>query len=210
MTAYLEPDQKFIMEQLEKAGADCSTQVAGAFWIAGALLGVGHKKTPREDIEKLRKAQEYLEKAMGLINECDPWLHRGGGMDELVTQRVDKAAQALKYVTTNSPGGQREKAHRRFIDALRHFFISNDLPIALTEQSPFVSILGHCIGQDGESVKRSLVRSYRKKYLEETEEEKALRPLKDAADKAQAAYVRRLNGDHVEAAGPSKGSTTRT
>lgn len=194
MTAYLEPDQKFIMEQLEKAGADSNTQVAGAFWIAGALCGIGYKKTPREEIEKLRKAQEYLEKAMGLINECDPWFHRGGGMDELVTQRIDKAAQALKYVTTNSPGGQREDAHQRFIDALRRFFISNDLPIALTEQSPFVSILSRCIGQESESGKRTLAkdRGYGAEYFEETEEEKALRPLKDAADKAHAAYVRRL------------------
>lgn len=194
MTAYHEPDQKFIMGQLEKAGADLNTQMAGAFWITNALRGIGHKKTPREEAEKLRKAQEYLEKAMGLISECDPWFHRDGGMDELVTQRVDKAAQVLKYVTINNPGGHGEKTHRRFIDTLRRFFISNDLPIALTENSPFVSILGCCIGQDGESVKRALVRGYGAEYFEETEEERALRPLKDAADEAHAAYVRRLTG----------------
>lgn len=210
MTAYNEPDQKFIMEQLKKAGADSNTQVAGAFWIANALRGGGHKKTPVEEVDKIKKAIGHLEKAMGLINECDPWFHLGGGMDELVTQRVDKAAQWLKWITINYPGGHGEKAHRRFIDTLRRFFISNSLPIALTEDSPFVSILGCCIGQDGESVKRALVRGYGAEYFEETEEEKALRPLKNAADEAYAASARRLNGDHVEAAGPSKGSTTRT
>ncbi len=195
MTKYHEPGKRFIMEQLEKAGADPDMQETGALWITAALRGIGHNKTPGEDIEKLRKATANLEKAMGLINECDPWFHQGGSMDELVIQRVNKAAQALKYITKNYPGGHQENSNQRFVDALRRFFISNNLPIALSCESPFVSILGHCINQEGESVKRSLSRTYKADYFQETDEEKALRSLKDVADEAYAASVGHLTRD---------------
>lgn len=196
MTAYNEPDQKFIMEQLKKAGADSNTQVAGAFWIANALRGGGHKKTPVEEVDKIKKAIGHLEKAMGLINECDPWFHLGGGMDELVTQRVDKAAQWLKWTTINYPGGHGEKANSRLIDALRAFFVSEGLKITLSESSPFVRIVSHCIRSDStclegspDTAKRIISRLYKSVDLQETSEEKADRESKE---QAHAAYVRRL------------------
>lgn len=194
MSGYSQPDFETLAAELKRAGADENGQIAGAYWISSALLGLGHKKTPTEDVERLKRAAKHLQDAKTLIAECDPWFHKGGGMDELVTQRIDKAAQFLKWVTTNYPGGHREPpAHARFIDALRRFFISEGLPITLSDESPFVTILGHCIGQDGGNARQAIIRIYGSDFSKETDDEKSLQPLRAAEKEAYAASVCRLN-----------------
>lgn len=194
MTAYHEPDQAFIMEQLKKAGADSNTQVAGAFWIVPAVRGIGRPSLTAAHAKKREQLHQKLKEALDVIDSMDE-LDRTWFSE---TYEVIAAQERLMgLVVMSNRGGHREKSHQRFIEALRRFFISEGLQITLSESSPFVLIVSHCIRSDStcldgkpETAKRIISRLYKSVDLRETSEEKALR---DAEEEAYRASIRRLN-----------------
>lgn len=188
MSQYQKPDQKFLMEQLARAGADVNIQHAGALWIPATVEGIGWKRLPASAAAKREKLHQKLEEAISAIDSMDEmereWF-------SAVRESIAQQERLMSWVVKGSRGGHQEKAHSKLIEALRGFFISNTLPIAISDESPFICLLAHCMRQDPANAKRAALRYYSSPDFQETEEEKAGR---ETAEAAHAGYVQRLNG----------------
>lgn len=193
---YHETNKNFIMEQLGKAGASPNQQVAGALWITAALRGIGRSSLTAAHASKREKLRQKLQEALGVIDSMDE-------LDRTWFSEVHEAIAAQEHlmglVVGGNRGGDQDNAHQKLINAVRRFFVSEGLKITLSESSPFVRIVSHCIRPDptGDpagnpgAAKRTISRRGKSADLQETSEERASR---EATERAYAASVCRLTG----------------
>lgn len=193
---YHETNKNFIMEQLERAGAGLNTQEAGAIWITAALRGIGRSSLTAANADKRKKLHQKLKDALGVIDSMDE-LDRAWFSE--VREVIAAQELLMGLVVAGNRGGDRDKAHHKLIYAVRSFFVSEGLKITLSESSPFVRIISHCIRPDptGDLVgnpdvaKRTISRLCKSADLQEASEERASR---EATERAYAASVCRLTG----------------
>ena len=135
---YSQPSDVFLMEQLERAGADANGQIAGAIGITAALRGAAQPKY--FDAKELDGLEKALRKTIGEYNRLDEQPKRW--LNEEVLQQLERAQRAVQFAA------QKRSSHAVFAEFLERHFETEGLKNTVSDYSPIVQIFGHCIGQD--------------------------------------------------------------
>ena len=154
-SGYCVPDAVTLRGELARAGADENMQIAGVLWIASAVRGIERPKANADEVAKLRKLKSLLEAAYALA-ASPSWLA------EDVHKPVGRAIAAVNWALQMNPGGHRQNAHASLAQHLHRFFTAEQLPVAVTPDSPFVRIFAACTGMEPEVAKSTLARLWAK------------------------------------------------